>query len=143
MHEFIINLIQMGACIQANDDAVLIDVAGPLNTMTEQRMAGAIRERRDGKFAEGMAQLHEIRFANLVVNAGTVHSLKTIVCFLTNPHYPIQPIVLALRENSNFSADDCAVLCVDFVSSLEGSPFVICSVIIDNLSLTLMDLIES
>jgi hypothetical protein len=87
-----------------------------------------------------MAQLHEIQFANLVVNGGIVHSLKTIVCLLTNPHYPIQPILLALRANTNFSADDDAAPFIELFSSLEASPIVMCSAMICPLNLT--DLIE-
>jgi hypothetical protein len=52
MHEFILNLIQIGTCLQANDDAALTDVAGLLDTITEKRMTEAIRERGDPKFAE-------------------------------------------------------------------------------------------
>jgi hypothetical protein len=62
------------------------------------------------KFAEAMARLHEIRFFNLVVDAGTVHSLPTIARLLTNQDYPIQLIVVALREKTNFSVDDCMAL---------------------------------
>jgi hypothetical protein len=47
--------------------------------MAERQMAEAIRERGDAKFAEAIAQLYEIRFTNLVMEAGTVHSLKSIV----------------------------------------------------------------
>jgi hypothetical protein len=36
MAKFSCNLIQIGNCIQANDDAVLIDAAGLLGTMTEK-----------------------------------------------------------------------------------------------------------
>jgi hypothetical protein len=56
--------------------------------MTEKRMAEAIRERGDAKSAEAMAQLHKIHFRNLVADAETVHTLKTMVCLLTDPHYP-------------------------------------------------------
>jgi hypothetical protein len=133
MHEFILGLIQIGAGLQANDDAALIDVAGLLDTITEKRMTEAIRERGDAKFAEAIGQLSEVRFANFVVDAGTVHSLKTIVCLLTNPHYPIQPVLFALREDPNFTADDYAVLFVELFSSIEQYPIVMCSVVIDNL----------
>jgi hypothetical protein len=40
----------MGTGIQANDDAVLIEVAGLLDTMAEKQMAEAIRGRSDAKF---------------------------------------------------------------------------------------------
>jgi hypothetical protein len=57
---------------------VLINVAGLLDTMTEKWMAEAIRERENVKFAEAMTQLRKIRFTDLEIDAGTVHSLKTI-----------------------------------------------------------------
>jgi hypothetical protein len=79
LHKYILNLIQAGTCIQASDEAVLIDGTGLPNTMTEKRMAETIRGRRDAKLNETMDQLPEIRFANLGVDAGTVHNLKTIV----------------------------------------------------------------
>jgi hypothetical protein len=86
MHEFILNLIQISACVQVNDDAALIDVARLLDTITEKRMTEAIRERGDAKFAEAMVQLSEVRFANFVVDAKIVHCLKIIACLLPNPH---------------------------------------------------------
>jgi hypothetical protein len=132
MHKFILSLIQIGTNLQANDDA-LIDVAGPLDTINEKRMTEVIRERGDAKFAEAIVQLSEVRFANLVVDAGTMHTLKTIVCLLTNQHYPIQRVLLALRENTNFTADDYVTLFVELFSSIEQYPIVTCSVVIDNL----------
>jgi hypothetical protein len=100
--------------------------------ITEKRMTETIRERGDAKFAEAIVQPSEIRFANLVVDAGTVHSLKTIVRLLTDPHYPIQPVLLTLRENTNFAPDDCATLFVELFLSIQQCPVVICSVVIDN-----------
>jgi hypothetical protein len=69
MHKFILNLIPICVCIRANDDAILIDAAGFLDTMTEKRAAEAICERGDTKIAKTMAHLHEICFANLVFDA--------------------------------------------------------------------------
>jgi hypothetical protein len=51
-----------------------------------------------------------------------MHSLKTIVHLLTNPHYPIQLIVLGLRENTNFSADDYSALLLSFSHLSMGLP---------------------
>jgi hypothetical protein len=133
VHEFILSLIQIGASLHANDDVALIDAAGLLDTITEKRMAEAIHERGDAKFAEAIVQLSEVSFANLVVDGGTVHSLKTIACLLTNPYYPSQPVPLTLRENTNFTVDDYATLFVGLFSSIEQYPIVICSVVIDNL----------
>jgi hypothetical protein len=63
-----------------------------------------------------------------------LYNFKAIICLLTNPHYPTRPIVLALRENKNFSANDCGASFIELFSYLEVSPIVICSVIIDGLS---------
>jgi hypothetical protein len=111
--------------------------------ITEKRMPGTIREKGDAKFAATMVQLSEIRFANLVVDAETMHSLKINVCLLTNPHSSTRPVVLALRENTNFIIDDYAALFVELFSCLEQFPIVICSVIITIRSLDLMVLLES
>jgi hypothetical protein len=110
-----------------------IDVTWLLDTMTEKRIAEAICERGDAKFAETIAQLHEIHFANLVVDSGRVHGLKITVCLLTNPHYPIQPVVFAFGENMNFSADDRVAAFAEPFSALDGHPIVVRSVIIDPL----------
>jgi hypothetical protein len=104
-----------------------------LDRMTEKPMAEAIGSRGDVYFAKAMAQVHKSPFGNLIVDARTVHTLKTNRCLLTNPHYQIEPIVPALEQNVNWRADDSMVLFVEFFSSLNGSPIVICSVIIDSL----------
>jgi hypothetical protein len=80
-YEFILNLIEMGAGIQDNDDAILIHAAGLLDTMTKKGMVETTRERGDIQFAEATAELHGIRFGNLGVGAETVYSLKITVCF--------------------------------------------------------------
>jgi hypothetical protein len=134
MREFILNFAQIGACLQTNDDAALVDVAGLLDMITEKRMTQTIREGGDAQFGEAMVQFSEIRFANLVVDTGTVHSLKINVSLLTDSHYPIQPVVLTLRENANFTTDEHATLFVELFLCLEQYPTVICSVIVDNLS---------
>jgi hypothetical protein len=113
MHEFILNFIQIDADLQANNNAALYDIAGLLDTITEKRMTKAIRESRDAKFAEEMVRLSDVRFANFVVDPGTVHNLKTLDYLLTNRHYLIQPVVLALRENTNFATNDYATLFVE------------------------------
>jgi hypothetical protein len=96
-------------------------------------MTEAIRERGDTKFAEAIVRFSEVHFANHVVDAGTVHSLKMIICLLTNPRYPIQPVLFALRENISFTADNYAILFVELFSSIEQYPIVIFSVVIDKL----------
>jgi hypothetical protein len=113
MHEFILNFIQIDACLQVNNDAALYDVAGLLDTITEKRMTEVIRESGDAKFAEAMVRLPDVRFANFVVDPGTMHNLKTLDYLLTNRHSLIQPVVLALRENTNFATDDYATLFVE------------------------------
>jgi hypothetical protein len=76
MHEFILKLIQIGAYIQVNDHT--IDIAGLLDQMTESSLTEAIRPTDDPKFAQAIIELSEIRFANIVVDARTVQTLKTI-----------------------------------------------------------------
>jgi hypothetical protein len=85
MNEFLLILIHICACIQANDHAVLIDLAGILGTMIEKHMAGIIRERETEKFPEATVQLHEICFANSVLDVGTVRNLQSVVWGLIIP----------------------------------------------------------
>jgi hypothetical protein len=133
MHDFIVSLIQLGACIQGNDEASVVDASTLVDQITDHGITEAIRALGDAKYSEAIEKLQEIRFVNLVIDAGTVHTLKTIVCLLTNPYLVTQPVLLSLRENTNFTADDYAILFVELFSLLEGSPIVICSVVVDNL----------
>jgi hypothetical protein len=131
MHEFITNLIQIGACIQAHDEMIVTDVDTLLDEISEQRLTEQIRATGDAQFVQAITDLSEIRSANLVVDAGTAHALKSIVCVLTNPHYPIPPVLLALRENTHFKGDDYCSLFVELLSSIESS-IIICAVVVDN-----------
>jgi hypothetical protein len=106
--EFVVDLIQSGACIAENDDAVSADAGAFIDHMTEREMINTSRVTGESKFAQTMKQLQEIRFINHVVDTRTVHSLKTIVCFLTSPHSAILPVLLSLQKTTNCNADDCA-----------------------------------
>jgi hypothetical protein len=81
-----------------------------------------------------MEQLREIRFANHVADARTIHSLKTIVSLLTSPHSAILPLLLSSQENTNFNTDDYAALFVQLLSNLSGWPIMVCAVMVDNRS---------
>jgi hypothetical protein len=81
LHKYLFNSIQIGACIQDNDDAVLVGIVILLDLMAEKRMAAAIHGRSDAKFVTVMGHLREMRFANLVVHGGTVHNLKPLSAF--------------------------------------------------------------
>jgi hypothetical protein len=133
MHKFVANLLQIRACIQANDDAIIPDAAALVDHITEGEMANAIPATGETKFAQAAEQQWAIRFVNLVIEPETVHSLKTILCLLTSSHSAIPPVLLLLRENMNLNADDSTGLFAYLFSLLDAPPIVICAVIIDNL----------
>jgi hypothetical protein len=66
MHNFIVSLIQLGACIQGNDDAGVVDASTLVDQITDHGITDAIREMGDAKFIEAMDRLGEVRFVNLV-----------------------------------------------------------------------------
>jgi hypothetical protein len=63
-------------------------------------MGEATHERGDTKFAEALGQMQEIGCANLVLDAGIMNGLKTVVCFLMTPQLSdcINPSCLAAER---------------------------------------------
>jgi hypothetical protein len=57
-------------------------------------MAEAVRQRANQRFTEAIERLHEVHFVNLILDAGTIHSLKSIACLITNPHAIEPPVFL-------------------------------------------------
>jgi hypothetical protein len=113
---------------------LLLDGAAFIHRMTEREVTDAIRVTGEAKFAQAMEWSQEIRFVNLVVDVGTVNSFKTVVCLFASPHSAILPVLRLLHENKNLNADDDGALLIQLFAILDGSPIIICAVIIDNLS---------
>jgi hypothetical protein len=57
MHEFVVGLIQIGPCIQPNDDAITAHAPAFIDQMTEKEMVDTIRATGKAKFAQAMEQL--------------------------------------------------------------------------------------
>jgi hypothetical protein len=106
MHEFIIALIQLGASLPRDQLNAIVDVPPLIDQITAQGAAEALAENANPKFQIAIAQLQSIHFVNLIVDAGTIYHLKSIPCLLTNPRFPGPPLLLALRENTQFTAGD-------------------------------------
>jgi hypothetical protein len=70
---------------------------------------------------------------NLVVDAGTVHHMKTIPCLISNPYCPDPPVLLTLRENADFTTEQCYELFTELFAIVDSAGPVLSSVIMDNL----------
>jgi hypothetical protein len=74
-----------------------------------------------------------LHFVNLIVHAGTVHSLKSIVCLVTNPHAIEPPVLRSLRENQNFTVQDYCNLFPELMAILDSFGLILCSIVVDSL----------
>jgi hypothetical protein len=57
-----------------------------------------------------MHRLEDFGFVNLVVDASMVYHMKTIPCLISNPYCPDPPVLLTLRENADFTAEQYSEL---------------------------------
>jgi hypothetical protein len=80
-----------------------------------------------------MDKFADLHFVNLVVDAGTIFHLKTIPCLMSNPWCSEPPVLLALRENKNFSAGQYAELFSEPLTTTESARSCLCSMMADNL----------
>jgi hypothetical protein len=87
--EFITKLIEIGASLTCEDIDAIAGVRSLIDQMTDKKVAQAVRRNADDRLQRAIAQLSELKFMNLAVDAGIVHSLKTIPCLLANPWYAI------------------------------------------------------
>jgi hypothetical protein len=121
MHESVIQLIQIGASLPRQDPDAILEAMSLVHERTAKRVTDSIRRRADERFHEAIKALSQFRFVDLVVEAETVHLLKTIPCLLTNPHCLSSPRLLDLRENRNFNMQDYAELLGDLVHRVDSS----------------------
>jgi hypothetical protein len=52
---------------------------------------------------------------------------------LTNPHASEPPVLLALRENQNFTIEDYCDLFCELIAIVNSFGMVLCSIVVDNL----------
>jgi hypothetical protein len=67
------------------------------------------------------------------VDAGIIYRRKSIPCLLCNPHFSGPPVLLALKENTNFTASDYCNLFMELFAMIASFDLVTCAVVIDNL----------
>jgi hypothetical protein len=133
MHDFIVKLMQLGPSLPREELRRVVDIGPLVDTSSDQSMAEAVRQRADQRFAEAIERLRDVHFVNLIVDAGTVHSLKSIVCLVTNPHAIEPPVLLSLRENQIFTVQDYCNLFSERMAILDSFGLVLCSIAVDNL----------
>jgi hypothetical protein len=133
MHNFITSLIQMGSSLQIEHPDAAIDVMSLVDSMSDKTIADAILETSNRRLESAIDMLSRFRFVNLVVDAGTVHHLKTIPCLLANPHKLDSPVLLSLRENTNFTKEQYSELFAELILTVESYNLVVCGIVIDNL----------
>jgi hypothetical protein len=133
MHVFIANLVELGASLPREHPGAIPDAQSLIDGISERTIADAIRRNADRRLEQALECLSDFRFVNLVIDAGMVHHLKTIPCLLTNPFHLKSPVLLALRENQNFTKHDYACLFHELIAMVQTSGLILCSVVIDNL----------
>jgi hypothetical protein len=134
MHQLIVDLMQLGASLKRDDPDTAVDVLPIIDEFTDHTIATWIHKRGDDSLNKAMNALEDVHFVNLVLDSGTVYSLKSIPCLLTNPYHIESPILLDLRENTNFTKQDYLQLFRDLFDQIRDKyGLALCSVIIDNL----------
>jgi hypothetical protein len=133
MHQFMIALIQLGATLKRQYSGLPMDVSTMVDRITEHGITDSILERGGKICSQTMNRLLRIRFVNLVVDAGKVHTLKSVVCLLSNPHSVDPPVLLELYENLDASKSAYQELFMTLFAEIASKDLILCSVIIDNL----------
>jgi hypothetical protein len=142
--KFVSELIDLG--ISARQElGETVCAAEILDRFSEKAVRTMMIRVANEQFETHLAQLEEVRFVNLSVDSGTVHSLTAIHCLVSNPFSLQRPIVFDLCPNFNFTKSDYASLFQEVIHKLtvggESARFahspvgriVISAVVIDNL----------
>jgi hypothetical protein len=133
IHEFIVRLIQLGALLPRDAFDTIVDVKPLIDRMTEGEVSETVREHAETIFQAAMYWFEDFRFVNLVVDAGTVYRMKIISCLITNPYCPDPPVLLTMRENADFTAEQYYELFTELFAIVDSAGLVLSSVIVDNL----------
>jgi hypothetical protein len=133
-HFFVTRLVEIGASLPREHPEATADTLSLVGRITEKTIADAIRHSSDRHLELAFERLSEFGFANLVVDAGNVHHLRTIPCLLTNPYHMDEPALLSLRQNEIFTKPDYARLFEELIEIVQSSGLILCSVVIDNLA---------
>jgi hypothetical protein len=133
MHGFIVRLIQIGTSLPRDTLDTIVDVEPLIGQMTEGEDSETVREHAEATFQAEMHRLEDFRFVNLVIGAGTVYHMKTIPCLISNPYSLDSPVLLTLRENADFTADQYRELFTELFALVDSAGLVLSPVIVDNL----------
>jgi hypothetical protein len=132
-HEFIVWLIQLGASLPRDALDTIVDGEPLIDQMAKGEVSETVRKHAEVTFQAAMHRLEDFRFVNLGVNAGMVHHMKTIPCLISNPYYPDPPVLLTLRENAHFSAEQYSELFTELFAIVDSAGLVLSLVIVYNL----------
>ena len=78
-------------------------------------------------------RIKEIKYINLLVDAGTVNKCKCIQVLASNPHYSKMPVLFKIVSNNDFTKVDYEFLFNNLYEEASSLNLQICSVICDNL----------
>jgi hypothetical protein len=134
MNDFVRNVFQLGLSYPRESLEQVIDAGQLIDPFTDKSIAKGLVERAEEKYRVSLNELADLKFVNLIVDAGTVQQLKNVPCLLSSPHASQQPILLELRENQGMTKEDYTALFCDLVVRAESEKLTLCSIIIDNLA---------
>jgi hypothetical protein len=77
-HFFVTHLIEIGASLPRERHAATADTLSLVDRITEKTIAGAIRQSSNRPLERTIECLSQFGFINLVVDARTLHHLKTV-----------------------------------------------------------------
>jgi hypothetical protein len=86
MFNFIIKLVQLRASLSRDQLNTIMDVATLIDRFSDKTIATEVHAIGEMRFQESITRLQELRFVNLIVDAGQIHQIKLIPCLLTNPY---------------------------------------------------------
>jgi hypothetical protein len=133
MLDFVLRVFQRGLSFPKEYVGEVINAEELIDPITPQTISQGLATRAEEKFKSFLNELVDVKFVNLVVDAGTVHQLRSIVCLLSSPYVSAQPILLDLRENHGMTKPEYRELFCQLVDQAEEAHLTVCSIIIDNL----------
>jgi hypothetical protein len=133
MEKFVVGLLQLGASTPRERYNSIVDMKSRFWGFTDKDLAMHIKRQADISFHSALVNLQSDRFVNLIVDAGTVLQIKTIPCLLTNPFCTDPPVLLDLKENTNFDKVNYSELFTELIVKIHSAKLILSAVVIDNL----------
>ena len=125
--EFVTSVMQIGESIgKTNVDQLLQGISAKAISERITHLGHVFRER-------DFATARELRYVNIVVDAGTVLGVATIHSLLTNPYHREFPIVLEITENDHFDKFMYRDLFERLCMICHEQDLIVCSIITDGL----------